>query len=168
MPADLGAKPKLIDKVREYGVPATFDEATEECVAGADPGYGGTHLSADVEGLTILDEGDGDGDGYLLASSQGDNTFAAYDREVSDNNEYESGFRIAAGTVDGSEEYDGAAVLNAPWAPATRTACWWCRTGTTPRTRRTRTGRPGTTPTSSSSIWASSPTRWTGMAEATQ
>ncbi|WP_037844242.1 phytase [Streptomyces sp. NRRL S-455] len=112
MPADLGGKPKLIDKVREYGVPATYDEATEECVTGADPGYGGTHLSADVEGLTILDEGSGDG--YLLASSQGDNTFAAYDREVSDDNEYESGFRITAGTVDGSEECDGAAVLNAP------------------------------------------------------
>ncbi|MEU0585502.1 phytase [Streptomyces sp. NPDC006132] len=112
MPADLGGRPKLIDKVREYGVPATYDEATEECAPGADPGYGGTHLSADVEGLTLLDEGDGDG--YLLASSQGDNTFAAYDREVSDDNEYESGFRITSGTVDGSEECDGAAVLNAP------------------------------------------------------
>lgn len=112
LPADLGGRPKLIDKVREYGVPAAYDEATEECVAGADPGYGGTHLSADVEGLTILDEGDGDG--YLFASSQGDDTFAAYDREVSDDNEYESGFRITAGTVDGSEECDGAAVLNAP------------------------------------------------------
>ncbi|MFH9710073.1 phytase [Streptomyces luteogriseus] len=112
LPADLGGRPKLIDKVREYGVPATYDEATEECVAGADPGYGGTRLSADVEGLTLLDEGSGDG--YLLASSQGDDTFAAYDREVSDDNEYESGFRVTAGTVDGSEECDGAAVLNAP------------------------------------------------------
>ncbi|MFF5980953.1 phytase [Streptomyces olindensis] len=112
LPADLGGRPKLIDKVREYGVPATYDEANEECVAGADPGYGGTHLSADVEGLTLLDEGSGDG--YLLASSQGDDTFAAYDREVSEDNEYESGFRITAGTVDGSEECDGAAVLNAP------------------------------------------------------
>ena len=112
MPADLGGKPKLIDKVREYGVPATYDAATEECVAGADPGYGGTHLSADVEGLTILDEGSGDG--YLLASSQGDNTFAAYDREVSDNNEYESGFRITAGAVDGSEECDGAGGAERP------------------------------------------------------
>ncbi|MFF7487457.1 phytase [Streptomyces luteogriseus] len=112
LPADLGGRPKLIDKVREYGVPATYDEATEECVAGADPGYGGTRLSADVEGLTLLDEGSGDG--YLLASSQGDDTFAAYDREVSDDNEYESGFRVTAGTVDGSEACDGAAVLNAP------------------------------------------------------
>ncbi|MGP3926993.1 phytase [Streptomyces sp. 8N616] len=112
MPATLGSTPKLIDKVREYGVPATYDEATEECTPGTDPGYGGKHLSADVEGLTILDQGSGSG--YLLASSQGDNTFAAYDREVDEGNAYESGFRITTGTVDGSEECDGAAVLNAP------------------------------------------------------
>ena len=112
--ADLTGTPKLIDKVREYGVPGTYDETSEECVAGADPGFGGTHLSADVEGLTLVSEDDGDG--RLLASSQGDNTFAAYDREVSDANEYEGGFRVpaAAAPLDGSEECDGAAALNAP------------------------------------------------------
>ncbi|GAA3096887.1 phytase [Streptomyces rectiviolaceus] len=118
--ADLTGKPQLVDKVREYGVPATYDPSTEECAAGADPGYGGKRLKADVEGLTLLDEGDGDGDGegdgYLLASSQGDNTFAAYDRELSDRNEYEGGFRVTAASpaLDGSEECDGAAVLNEP------------------------------------------------------
>ncbi|MEV6753192.1 phytase [Streptomyces sp. NPDC051214] len=120
--ADLTGKPRLIDKVREYGVPATYDPATEECTAGADPGYGGKRLKADVEGLTLLDEGDGDGDGdgYLLASSQGDNTFAAYDREVSDRNAYEGGFRVTAASaaLDGSEECDGAAVLNKPLGAA--------------------------------------------------
>ncbi|MFJ2738243.1 phytase [Streptomyces sp. NPDC087440] len=112
--ADLTGTPKLIDKVREYGVPGVYDEATEECTPGADPGYGGTRVAADVEGLTLLKQADGDG--YLLASSQGDNTFAAYDREVKDHNEYEGGFRIAGrnGSPDGSEECDGAAVLNAP------------------------------------------------------
>ncbi|MEW1927334.1 phytase [Streptomyces sp. NPDC088360] len=114
--ADLTGKPQLVDKVREYGVPGTYDPATEECTAGTDPGYGGKRLKADVEGLTLLDEGDGSGDGYLLASSQGDNTFAAYDREVSDQNEYEGGFRVTAASsvLDGSEECDGAAVLNEP------------------------------------------------------
>ncbi|MER6675514.1 phytase [Streptomyces sp. NPDC000983] len=114
IPADLKGEPRLIDKVREYGVPGTYDEATEECTPGTDPGYGGTRISADVEGLTLVPE-DG-GDGYLLASSQGDNTFAAYDREVEDDNEYEGGFRItaASATLDGSEECDGAAALNAP------------------------------------------------------
>ncbi|MGW0712055.1 phytase [Streptomyces sp. NPDC002643] len=112
--ADLTGKPVLMDKVKEYGVPGTYDEETEECEPGADPGYGGKRLSADVEGLTIYQEKGGDG--YLLASSQGDNTFALYDREVSEGNEYEGGFRIGAATdtLDGVEECDGAAVLNAP------------------------------------------------------
>ncbi|MFJ3819172.1 phytase [Streptomyces sp. NPDC090056] len=112
--ADLTGTPKLIDKVREYGVPGVYDEETEECTPGTDPGFGGTKISADVEGLTLLTESDGDG--YILASSQGDNTFAAYDRELEDANEYEGGFRITAAndTLDGSEECDGAAVLNAP------------------------------------------------------
>ncbi|MCF3166802.1 phytase [Streptomyces violaceoruber] len=112
--AGLSGTPTLIDKVREYGVPGAYDEQTEECAPGADPGFGGTHLTADVEGLTLLDEPDGDG--YLLASSQGDDTFAAYDRERDEDNEYENGFRIAAAseTLDGSEVCDGAAALNAP------------------------------------------------------
>ncbi|MER5961517.1 phytase [Streptomyces sp. NPDC002057] len=112
--ADLTGTPKLLDKVREFGVPGTYDEETEECAPGADPGYGGTRISADVEGLTLVTESGGDG--YLLASSQGDNTFAAYDRELADRNEYEGGFRVApaGGSLDGSEECDGAAALNAP------------------------------------------------------
>lgn len=114
MRADLTGKPELVDKVREYGVPGVYDEETEECEAGADPGYGGKRITADVEGLTLVHEKDGDG--YLLASSQGDNTFAAYDRELSDRNEYEGGFRVtpAGGALDGSEECDGAAALNEP------------------------------------------------------
>lgn len=112
--ADLIGKPVLVDKVREYGVPGTYDEESEECTPGTDPGYGGTRLSADVEGLTLYQELDGDG--YLLASGQGDNTFALYDREVSEGNEYEGGFRIGAAspTLDSVEECDGAAVLNSP------------------------------------------------------
>ncbi|MEV8550104.1 phytase [Streptomyces glaucescens] len=112
--AALTGTPVLIDKVREYGVPGTYDEETEECAPGTDPGFGGTHLSADVEGLTLVTEADGDG--YLLASSQGDNTFVAYDRERAEHNEYENTFRIAAAsaTLDGSEVCDGAAALNAP------------------------------------------------------
>ncbi|MGA5900311.1 phytase [Streptomyces venetus] len=114
MRADLTTKPVLVDKVREYGVPGVYDEATEECTLGADPGYGGERLAADVEGLTLFQQSDGDG--YLFASSQGDDTFALYDREVSEDNEYEGGFRVgaASATLDGSEECDGAAVLNAP------------------------------------------------------
>ncbi|MEU9980544.1 phytase [Streptomyces sp. NPDC050856] len=112
--ADLTGTPKLIDKVREYGVPGVYDEETEECVAGPDPGHGGTRLAADVEGLALITESDGDG--HLLASSQGDDTFALYDREIADANEYEAGFRVtpAGPVLDGAEECDGAAALNAP------------------------------------------------------
>ncbi|MFE0174940.1 phytase [Streptomyces sp. NPDC059002] len=115
--ADLTGEPRLVDKVREYGVPGVYDEETEECTPGADPGYGGRRITADVEGLTLIEESDGDG--HLLASSQGDNTFAAYDREPGDHNEYEGGFRVtpAGGALDGSEECDGAAALNAPLGP---------------------------------------------------
>ncbi|MCX4632003.1 phytase [Streptomyces sp. NBC_01443] len=114
MRADLTSAPVLVDRVREYGVPATYNEETEECMPGVDPGFGGRRLSADVEGLTIVDEGDGDG--YLMVSSQGDNTFAFYDRERKDNHEYEGGVRITARSrdLDGSEECDGAAALNQP------------------------------------------------------
>ncbi|MFD4031961.1 phytase [Streptomyces sp. NPDC058637] len=114
VPASLDGRPVLVDKVREYGVPGTYDPGTEECAPGTDPGFGGKRLAADVEGLTLFRESDGDG--YLMASSQGDDTFALYDREISENNEYEGGFRITAVSddLDGSEECDGAAVLNEP------------------------------------------------------
>lgn len=116
--ADLTGAPTLVDKVREYGVPGTYDEETDECAAGADPGFGGKRLAADVEGLTLITEPDGDG--YVLASSQGDDTFVAYDRERGDDNEYEGGFRVtaASATLDGSQECDGAAALNAPLGAA--------------------------------------------------
>ncbi|WP_174567472.1 phytase [Actinomadura kijaniata] len=112
--ADLTGTPKLLDRVREFGVPGEYDEETGECVPGPDPGYGGKRLSADVEGLTLLTEPDGDG--HVLVSSQGDDTFAAYDRELDEGNEYEGGFRVTAAstTLDGSEECDGAAALNKP------------------------------------------------------
>ncbi|GAA2910434.1 phytase [Streptosporangium fragile] len=110
MRADLTGTPVLVDRVREYGRPDVYDPETEECTPGADPGYGGEHLSADAEGLTIYYGGDGDG--YLIASSQGDDTFAVYDREK---NDYIGRFRIGAGDgIDGAEHSDGAMVVNVP------------------------------------------------------
>ncbi|MFC0624012.1 phytase [Kribbella deserti] len=113
--SNLSGTPTLVDKVRSFGVPGTYDPETDECTYGPDPGYGGKRIAADVEGLTIFD--DGDGEGYLLASSQGDNTFVAYDREGS--NPYLTSFRIGAGpAVDGSEECDGAMVSSASFGSA--------------------------------------------------
>ncbi|MEU1281816.1 phytase [Streptomyces sp. NPDC005805] len=111
LPADLTGAPRLTDRVREFGVPGVYDEETDECVPGADPGHGGTRLSADVEGLTLVTGRDGVR--HLLVSSQGDDTFALYRRDA-----YAAGFRVTAGRdVDGSEECDGAAALNAPLGP---------------------------------------------------
>ncbi len=105
-------KPVLIDRVREYGVPWTYDEnADEECVlhTGDDPGFGGENLSADAEGVTVYHAGDGTG--YVLASSQGDDTFAVYERE--DGNSYVGSFAVGDGpATDGVQHSDGSTVVN--------------------------------------------------------
>ncbi|MFI8006264.1 phytase [Streptomyces sp. NPDC086010] len=117
LPAGLNGRPVLMDKVREYGVPGTYDPETEECTAGTDPGFGGRHLAADVEGLTLFREPGGAG--HLMASGQGDDSFALYDRRISRRNAYEGGFRVTAvsADLDGSEECDGAAALAEPLGP---------------------------------------------------
>ncbi|MEM8777771.1 MAG: phytase, partial [Cyanobacteria bacterium P01_G01_bin.49] len=80
-----------------------------------------SNLTADVEGLTIY-YGE-DGNGYLLASSQGDSSFAAYDRGGS--NSYLGSFVVGEdpnpplpplnkGGIDGVEESDGADIINVP------------------------------------------------------
>nr|WP_322657642.1 phytase [Dendronalium sp. ChiSLP03b]MDZ8203938.1 phytase [Dendronalium sp. ChiSLP03b] len=75
---------------------------------------GGTHLTSDVEGLTIYYGANGKG--YLLASSQGDNTFVAYTRER--NNAYVGNFAVgSSGSIDSVQESDGADVVNVPLGP---------------------------------------------------
>ena len=69
----------------------------------------GTHLTADVEGLTIYYSGDSTG--YLIASSQGDNTYAVYKREGE--NSYIGQFAIVDGNnIDGTSGTDGIDVCN--------------------------------------------------------
>lgn len=71
---------------------------------------GGDNLTDDVEGLTIYYGANGTG--YLLASSQGDNTFAVYSR---DTNEFLGRFAVGPnGSIDGVQESDGADVINLP------------------------------------------------------
>jgi len=96
---------------------------------GAEPGSGtertlvdttdiAGHLTADVEGLTIYYTADGGG--YLIASSQGSNSFVIYRRQP--DNEYVMTFVIAAGTsIDAVTGTDGIDVINVslgPVAPA--------------------------------------------------
>ncbi|NEQ20818.1 MAG: phytase [Microcoleus sp. SIO2G3] len=71
----------------------------------------GSNLQADAEGLTIY-YGE-NGTGYLLASSQGDSTFAAYSREG--NNEYLGSYQIGESNgIDSVQNSDGADVINVP------------------------------------------------------
>ncbi|NJR66132.1 MAG: phytase [Leptolyngbyaceae cyanobacterium CRU_2_3] len=75
---------------------------------------GGSHIVNDVEGLTIYYSADGTG--YLLASSQGDNTFAVFTREGS--NDYVGQFAIGPnGAIDSVQESDGADVINVSLGP---------------------------------------------------
>ncbi|WP_309112973.1 phytase [Saccharothrix sp.] len=95
--------PKLIDKVRSFGVPQTYDPETGECSAsGADPGFGGRHLEADAEGLTI-------GGDHLVASSQGDSRFVVYER--TGRNGYVGEFVVGAGDGNDSVEHSDGAQL---------------------------------------------------------
>ena len=66
-------------------------------------------LVADVEGLAIAPIGrDG---GYLLASSQGDNSYVLFGLK---DKAYKGRFRITAGAVDGTRETDGIELLTMP------------------------------------------------------
>ncbi|MEB3291941.1 MAG: phytase [Synechococcales bacterium] len=75
---------------------------------------GGQYLEQDVEGLTIYYGKDGKG--YLLASSQGNNTFIAYEREGF--NTFVGRFAVGnSGSIDSVQESDGADVINVPLGP---------------------------------------------------
>lgn len=104
----------LFARAKEFGVPyqREWDAAEEEYACtllwDRDPGLGDAHLRVDIEGLTLYDGGEGRG--YLLASSQGDNTVAVYDR--SESNRYLGSFRVEDGFVDAVDETDGMMVIN--------------------------------------------------------
>jgi 3-phytase len=105
-------QPVLVERVREYGQPAVFDEQTEECVTTGPPSNeAGEHLSADAEGLTIAYSGNMPR--TLLASSQGDSTFATYRIGRSDLRHLGSFRVIDSAATDSVEHSDGAAVTTA-------------------------------------------------------
>jgi 3-phytase len=71
----------------------------------------GVNLTADIEGLALYKSGENEG--YLIASSQGDSTYAVYDRK--EPHVYIGSFRIVAKEgMEGTEETDGIAVTNFP------------------------------------------------------
>lgn len=73
-------------------------------------GVGDGRLIADVEGLSIY-YGTG-GTGYLIASSQGNDTFVVYDRQAP--NAPVKTFAVEAGTIDAVSYADGLDVISAP------------------------------------------------------
>lgn len=69
------------------------------------------NIAYDIEGLTLF-YGKKPNTGYLLASSQGNNSYAVFERMPP--NEYIGSFKVISnGNIDGSEETDGIDVLNA-------------------------------------------------------
>jgi 3-phytase len=70
-------------------------------------------LSPDIEGLAIYKTPEGGG--YLIASSQGDDTFHLYDRG---SGAHVGAFRITEGVVDSVSETDGIEVASVPLGPA--------------------------------------------------
>ncbi len=71
-------------------------------------------LAADVEGIALLPTGGTTG--YVVASSQGSNSYACYDRQTL---ALAGVFRVTASpTVDGGEETDGLDITVQPWGPA--------------------------------------------------
>lgn len=117
---DAPQRAQLVDRVRTFGVPyERIWDAEEEEYACAYASSGralrqaGRNLSADAEGLTILEQ---DGERWLLASSQGDSTFVAYDLQR--RHRVVGRFAIVDGpVVDGSEHSDGAAVTTRALGP---------------------------------------------------
>ena len=70
---------------------------------------GGSVLTADLEGLAIYDKGNGTG--YLIASSQGSDDFAVFDRQ---SGQYRGRFKIVSAGIDGVTHTDGIDVTSAP------------------------------------------------------
>jgi 3-phytase len=111
IPLPLGsARPKLLDRVADFGIHDEFNPETEECEP-ADPdgtGFGGPNLVADAEGVDIYYGGGRTG--YVIVSSQGDDRFAVY----STTGHYRSlgTFRITGVGVDDVNGSDGLAVTN--------------------------------------------------------
>lgn len=135
--ADDGSGRVVGERVRSFAV----DSDSEGCVAdhdagrlylgeesrgiwqfGAEPDAGDTGeliaevspsgpLEADVEGLTIAPGVDGTG--YLIASSQGDNSYAVF--QLGGDHRHVGSFRIGdGGDVDGTSDTDGVDVTTAP------------------------------------------------------
>jgi 3-phytase len=112
VPLPLGSgKPKLIDRVADFGIHDVFNPDTEECepVDPDDTGFGGPNLVADAEGVDVYYAHGRTG--YVIVSSQGDDRFAVY--STTGTNKSLGTFKVAGvGGVDDINGSDGLAVTN--------------------------------------------------------
>jgi 3-phytase len=94
----------------KYGAEPTSGTARTSVAAATSAGP----LVPQVEGLSTAYGPNGTG--YLIASSQGSNSFTVYRREGA--NEFVKAFRVVAGgAIDGAEGTDGLDVSTAPLGP---------------------------------------------------
>ncbi|WNJ17298.1 phytase [Pontibacter sp. G13] len=71
-------------------------------------------LQDDLEGVTLFKGKDGQG--YLIVSSQGNHSYAIFDRQAP--HAYIGSFRIDGGEIDGTQDTDGIDVTSAPLGEA--------------------------------------------------
>jgi hypothetical protein len=91
----------------------------------------GGNLTSDVEGLALYDAGGGAG--YLIASSQGNDTFAVYDRRPP--HAFRASFRVAANPALGIDEVgetDGIDVMSRGLGSAFPEGLFVCQDGDNP------------------------------------
>ena len=91
----------------------------------AESGEENADLQYDIEGLALYYLPDGKG--YLLASSQGNNRFAVFNREAP--HAYLGYFRVTDSIVDGAEETDGIEVVNLALGKAFPQGVFICQDG---------------------------------------
>lgn len=83
------------------------------------------HLVSDVEGLSIVYQPGARG--YLLASSQGDNSFVVYRREA--DHSFLGKLRVSDGVVDGCQDSDGIEAAAVNLGPAFPSGIFVCQDG---------------------------------------
>jgi 3-phytase len=85
------------------------ETAPPRLIQGAD----GKALVADAEGVALADEGQGAG--YIVVSSQGDNAYTVFNRS---DETYVGRFRIGAGQFGATEETDGIELITGDFGPS--------------------------------------------------
>lgn len=85
-----------------------IDPADTTVVFLEESGTSNPMIRPDVEGITLWENGDA---GYLIVSSQGNFSYALFDRNPP--HQYVTSFKIVDGAIDGAEETDGLDIVGA-------------------------------------------------------